>query len=273
MELTVLTWSELVDEIGTPHLAREALEGQAWRRVMRDAYAPAEMPDDPETRLAAARKVLPDDVVLSHWAALWVLGCDVLPRGRDGLDVIDVLVPRGRHLTARPGLRPHSALVPDHELVEVGGVLVVSATRAPVDVSRDFGVVEGVACGDAALRSGAATLDGIAASVDGAAGLRGVVAARQALPLLNGRSESLMESRVRVSYVLEGDIHMEPQVDLYDSDGVHRGRADLYLKGVVVEYDGRAERLEKVKFVGDRRRQGGLSDLGLEIRQVTSDDY
>jgi hypothetical protein len=273
MALEVLTWQQLVQELGSPHLAREAVREQGWWRVLHDAYAPAGLPDGPSTRLAAARLVLPDDVVLSHWSALWLLGLDVLPRDREGIDLIDLVVPRGRHLERRPGLRPHSALVSDEELVDVGQVLAVSAARACVDVARDFGVIEGVACGDAGLRSGATTPDAIVESVERAAGLRGVVAARQVVPLLDGRSESLMESRVRADFVITGGIRMQPQVDLYDEDGQHCGRGDLFLDGVVVEYDGRAERLQKSRFVGDRRRQGGLSDLGLEIRQLTSEDY
>jgi hypothetical protein len=273
MDLRVRTWQELVDELGSRHHAEEALrEGEVWR-VLHGVYAPRALADTPSTRWAAARVVLPDHVVPSHWTALWALGLDVLPRDRTGRDLLDVLVPRGLHLEPRPGLRPHSALVTDEDLVEVGGLLVVSAARAFVDVARGFGVIEGVACGDAALRAGATTVDRIDEAVDRAAGLKGVVAAREAVPLLDGRSESLMESRFRVDLVLEGGLRMHPQVDLYSEDGEHRGRADLFLDGVVLEYDGRKERLEKERFVSDRRRQGGLADLGVEIRRVTGGDY
>lgn len=38
-------------------------------------------------------------------------------------------------------------------------------------------------------------------------------------------------------------------------DEGHAGRTDFHLRGVVLEYDGRAERLKKPVFVAERRRQ------------------
>ncbi len=69
-----------------------------------------------------------------------------------------------------------------------------------------------------------------------------------------------MESRVRIEFVVAGGPRMPAQVDLYNADGEHC-RADLYLDRVVVEYDGREERLKREKFAGDRGRQGDINDL------------
>ncbi len=268
-----LTWRELVLTVGTADLARAAVVQGRYRRVVRGAYVLGHVPDDVHTRSAALRRVLPDGAVLSHWAALWALGLDVLPRDRSRAEVLDVSVARGLHLRARPDLRPHSALLPDEELCSINGLIVCSAARACVDVARSFGLVEGVACGDAALRAGVATKEQIAAAVDRAAGLRGVLTARAVLGHLEPRSESLMESRLRLGFVLAGGPRMQAQVDLYDAYGAHCGRADLYLDGVVVEYDGRAERLKRERFAHDRRRQADINDLSVEVRRFTADDY
>lgn len=269
----VLLRSELVEFCGSPRKARTAVARGIFRRVLYGAYVAEDVPDDPATRLEAARRVLPPDVALSHWGALWALGLDVLPRDRHLVELLDVTVPRGRHLLTRRGVRPHAALLPEDELCELDGVLVVSAARAVVDVVRAFGLVEGVAAGDAALRSGATTVDLIAAAVESARGLRRVTVARAALPHLEPRSESLMESRLRVGFVLEGGPRMHAQVDLYDENGTWCGRADLFLDGVVVEYDGRDSRLERSRFVHDRRRGNAFSNLAVEVRRFTSDDY
>jgi len=269
----ILTWSELTSLHRTPDAARAALARGDYRRVLQDAYVLSAVPDDIRTRAAALRKVLPEDVALSHWAALWALGLDVLPRGRDNVDVVDVTVPRGRHLASRPGVRPHCALLPDSELCEIDGLLVVSAARAFVDVARSFGLVEGVAAGDAALRCGATTLPLIAEAITAAAGLRRITVARAAVPHLEPRSESLMESRLRVGFVLAGGPRLRAQVDLYDENGGHCGRADLFLGGVVVEYDGREARLERSRFTSDRRRGNSLANLALEVRRFSADDY
>lgn len=273
MRPDVLTWSELTDACGTPDAARAAVARGDYRRVLHDAYVARDIPDGAATRVAALGRVLPADVALSHWSALWALGLEVLPRDRSGVELLDVTVPRGRHLEHRSGLRPHCALLPADELCEHEGLLIVSPARAFVDVCRSEGLVEGVAAGDAALRAGVMTGPLADAAVAAAAGLRNVTVARRALRHLEPRSESLMESRLRVGFVVGGGPRMEAQRDLYDEDGAHRGRADLFLRGVAVEYDGRASRLQRVRFTHDRRRGNAFADLALEVRRFTAEDY
>jgi hypothetical protein len=269
----VLSKSELIGRCGSERKARTAVAAGRFRRVLQDAYVAGDAPDDAATRAAALHRVLPDDVALSHWSALWALGLDVLPRNSNKNDLLDVTIPRARHLLARPQVRTHCALLPDDELCEIDGLLVVSPARAFVDIARHDGVIEGVAAGDAALRAGLTTADLVAAAVDGARALRWVTRARKAAPLLNGRSESLMESRFRIGLLLAGDILMEAQTDLYDEEGRHCGRADLFLDGVAVEYDGRDSRLEKPRFAHDRRRGNAFADLAVEVRRFTGEDY
>ena len=149
---------ELIALAGSLAKARQLVKDKLFRKVLHDAYVACDVPDDVTTRCAALLKVLPEDVVLSHWSGLWVAGLDVLPRDRNGVDLLDVTVPRDRQLRARPGVRVHIALVPDEEICEVNGLLIVSASRSVVDVARTYGVTEGVACGDAALHSSWSTL-------------------------------------------------------------------------------------------------------------------
>lgn len=268
MHIEVLTWQELVRRLGGLAPARRALAEGAWWRVLRNAYVDSLNADLPQTRLAAAKRVLPAGVALSHRGALWALGLDVLEVDQ----TLDVTVGRGRHLEARPGLRPHTAALPDRELCERDGVLIVSAARAFVDVARRESLVEAVAIGDAVLRSGAATSGQLELTMADAAGLRRVVAARLVLPHLEPRSESLMESRLRMKLVLGGLPRPEAQFDVYDDRGMHCGRGDLHLDGVVLEYDGREERLSKSRFNSDRRRRGRISDVGFEMREFTGAD-
>ena len=277
LEIETLSWPELVRLCGTPAKAKQRVADGEFRRVVHGIYVRADVGDTPQTRAACLRQALPEDVVLSHWAAPWVLGLDVLPRTRDGdggwVDTIDAVVPRGRHLERRDGFRPHTALVSDDDLVVIEGLRIVTPARAVVDVARDFGVIEGVACGDAVLRAGVTDVTRIEDAVDRAGGLRWVTRAREVVPLLNPRCESLMESRLRTRTHLVGGPLMGAQVDLYDETGTHYGRADLYEQGVCFEYDGRAERLEKAKFVNDRTRGNNISDLEVEVRRFTGESY
>jgi hypothetical protein len=273
MDILVVTSRELAAFAGGNERARQLVREGIYRRVVRNAYVLGDEPDSPELRVAALRRVIPEHAILSHWTALWVLGLNVLPRDRQKVDLIDLTTRRGLRLAQRPGVRTHSALVSDEDLCEVNGLLVVSAARAFVDVARCDGVVEGVACGDAALRAGATTVERIEDALERAGGLRWVSRAREALVHLDPRSESLMESRLRIDFVLAGGPRMAAQVDLYDEDGVHRGRPDLYLRGVAIEYDGRAERLDRERFGSDRVRANHLADLEVEVRRYSADLY
>lgn len=266
MQIEVLSRKELVRRAGSEAVARRLVREGVWWRVFRDAYVARDVPDGTATRVAALRTVLPEDVAVSHRTALWVVGCDVL--GNE----IEVTVPRGRHLVRRPGLRPWTALVPDHELCEVGGLLVVSAARAVVDVARRESLVEGVVVADVALRLGVATVPLLTEAVAGAAGLRYVERARALLPHVEPRSESHMESRMRMRLVLGGVPRPAAQWDVYTDEG-HVGRADMFVENVLLEYDGRASRLDKGAFVAERRRATRMLETGLELRRLTSADY
>ena len=81
-----------------------------------------------------------------------------------------------------------------------------------------------------------------------------------------------MESRLRMGFVLAGLPRPQAQWDVYDRDGRHLGRSDLHLDGVLVEFDGRAERLDRERFVADRQRQTRLLEVGYELRRYTSGD-
>lgn len=265
--IEVVSWSELVRRAGTPARARTLVRAGAFRPVLRGAYVNgAEDESSPLVRVATLRHVLPPDVAVSHRAALWVLGEDVLDRGQ-----IDVTVPRGRHLEPRPWLRPHTAHLRDDELALVRGQLCVSAARSVVDVARTERLAVVVAFGDRALRSGAATPYGIQMVLERAGGLRGVRRAREAVSGMDGRSESWPESLLRVALQAGGVRHLDVQYDVYDVDG-HVGRADLHVDGVWVEFDGRAARLLRPVFVAERRRQTRVLELCFELRRFTYDD-
>lgn len=263
--MEVLTRDELVRVAGGEASARRVIRDGDWVRVLRNAYVPRGTTDDLRTRLAALRLVLPPDVAVAGRAALWLVGVPLL----DG-HAVDVVMPRGRHLVARPGVLPRAALVPDEELCEVGGLLVVSAARLVVDLARRGPLVEAVVCGDAALRAGVTDVALVRDSLDRARGLRGVEAARACVQHLEPRSESPMETRLRL-FAMSGRRDLEVQRDLYDEHG-HVGRGDLCVDGVVLEFDGRAARLDPGVFVAERRRQVRIAELGLELRRYTAPD-
>ncbi len=267
MTTTVLTRAQLIETAGSPGRARGLLDQGSWVRLLAGAYAPAAEAEALETRTAAAMLALPEDTVLGGRTALWVAGvswCEDAP--------LEVTVPRGRHLAPREGLRWRSGSLPEDEVCQVGGLTILSAARVVVDIARAEPLLDAVAVLDAALRAGATTLPLVAAALARASRLRGVERARLVPGLANGRSESPMESRLRVRFVQEGVTGLECQWDAYDLDGRHLGRTDLRLRGLVGEYDGRKERLDAERFQNDRSRQAGLLSSGVELRRYTARD-
>ena len=268
MSITVWTWPELVNEAGGRRQAERLLrEMQVWR-VMHGAYVGAEHPDTPDVRLAALDHVAPAHAVLSGRTALWAQGVDL----GSAPSPVELAVPRGLQLRKRTGVRIRSMECGDADVVQLEGRLALSPARAVVDIARFEGLVEGVAIADAALRAGVTSAPLIEGALARAHGLRGVVAARSIVDHLEPRSESLMESRVRMTLVRGGIPRPEAQVDFYDG-WAHVGRADLFLDGVVFEYDGFEVHDRRKAFARDRQRANGLTAGGLVVVRFTSDDY
>ena len=100
--------------------------------------------------------------------------------------------------------------------------------RTAFDLAGRSPLVEGVVAVDLALHTGLIDLDAFAGYVAGHARRPGVVRARQVLTHAEPRSESPMESRLRMLLVLAGLPRPEAQVDLTTPEGGFAGRADLF---------------------------------------------
>lgn len=263
--MEVLTWKQLVARTGSPMAACWGIQHGEWVRVTRDAYVWADVAVTLAVKVAALRVSLPPGAAIGGRAALWLLGVGEPP------EVVDVLVPRGRQLVDRAGCRMRSADLPDADLCTLDGQLLVSADRAGVDVLREEELVGAVVLVDQALRRGVATVTGLQQVLATSDGRRGVIQARRAAALVSDRSESPMETRLRLILLTGGLTDLVVQHDLYSADG-HVGRVDLYVDGVAIEYDGRAHRKQDAVFFAERTRQTQILDLGVQLRRFTAVD-
>ncbi len=118
-----------------------------------------------------------------------------------------------------------------------------------------------VAAADAAVRQG---LD--LASLAEHRPRRGRVRFDRLLRAVDGRSQSLPESLLRVALVAEG-IHPEPQARL-----VGVGRVDLLIDNLVVEVDGFAYHSGREQYREDRRRDRAIHALGFRVIRYTYED-
>lgn len=256
-------------------------------RVRRGAYVDAADPGrcTPESRhLLAVRATMPllaDDAVLSHVSAAVLHGLLLwqVPIGR-----VQVTRPRPSGGRLHPSIRVRTAPLAPHEVVVLEGLAVTSAARTLVDVLRGVPFEQGVVLADAALRSGAVSLDAFREALARARGWPGVPSARRVGAFADARSESVGESRSRVAIARVGLPAPRPQLVVTRPGGLVVGRCDFGWeeRGVVGEFDGRVKygrtlRPDDDQDPGDvvfeeKRREDALRDLGWEVaRWVWSD--
>ncbi len=151
------------------------------------------------------------------------------------------------------------------------GFPVTSPLRTAFDLAGRLPLVEGVVVIDLALHQGLIDLEKFGGYVRGHAGRPGVVRARRVVANAEPKSESPMESRLRMLLVLAGLPRFEAQFHLYTPRGVFAGRPDLFYPDarVAVEFDGENHR---DRLVSDDRRQNRIPDLGVTLLRYTTPD-
>jgi very-short-patch-repair endonuclease len=103
------------------------------------------------------------------------------------------------------------------------------------------------------------------------AGAKGISRLRRVVELAEPKTESAMETRLRMLLVLAGLPRPQAQVPLCDNEGRWLGRPDLLYRDqrLAIEYDGGNHR---ERLVDDDRRQNRLIGSGLRILRFTAAD-
>jgi hypothetical protein len=98
---------------------------------------------------------------------------------------------------------------------------------------------------------------------------------RAALPMLEPRTDSPMETRVRLLIVRAGLPYPRVNVDVFDAhDGSWLARPDFCYPAVkvAIEYDGDHHRTDKYQWRDDILRKEDLEDRGWRVIVLTADD-
>src|SRR5262249_2795398 len=152
----------------------------------------------------------------------------------------------------------------------VAGIRLPSPAETVLACARDLELLDVVLIGDAALHSGDVTRD----ELIGTSRLRrrGAPLLRSAIPLMDGRAESIFEGLLRILHVV-GGVEAEPQQPIVSVDGTVIGRADLLLRGtrMLHEFDGGHHR-SALQQRQDLRRHRRLLAAGYERRGFTAED-
>ncbi|WP_305092053.1 hypothetical protein [Prescottella sp. R16] len=237
-----------------------------------DAHADLE---PSQQHLELVRATLPKvsaDAVVSHQSAAALHG---LPLWRIPLDRVHVTRVRTSGGRRTRLLHSHCAPLADRDVVETGGLRITSLARTVADLCRTTPFESAVVTGDAALHTGSIRTDDPADALSYAERRPGYPAALRALAFLDGRSESVGESRSRV--VLAGlDVPApELQRSLLDPDGRFLGRVDFLFSdaGVVGEFDGKVKYGKYLRdgqdpgdaVFAEKQREDRIRDAGWEV--------
>lgn len=147
------------------------------------------------------------------------------------------------------------------------------------DLCRTVPFEAAVAVGDAGLHAAGLPVAAVADALAYAEGRPGHPAARRALEFLDGRSESVGESRSRVALAALGLAAPRLQASLRDADGVFLGRVDFLFADtdVVGEFDGKIKYGKHLRdgqdpgtaVFAEKQREDSIRDAGWEVVRWT----
>lgn len=219
---------------------------------------------------AALRDLLPLASAFSHTTAAGLTGLPLLGRNRS---VLHVTVPAGSPRPSRRGLVAHHTELLPGDVIMVGELPATSPARTFLDHSALLSVEDLVALGDAILHCELATRDELARRVDAAKGRRGIRTAREALPLLDGRAQSVPESLLRARIHFSDLPDPEPQLEVRDGDRLV-ATVDLGYEEwrIAIEYEGRHHAENDDQFDYDVDRYTELESLGWHVLRATRKD-
>ncbi|TQC47918.1 hypothetical protein EEB14_18010 [Rhodococcus sp. WS4] len=227
-------------------------------------------------RVAAAVAAHGTEVVVSHVSAAVLHGLDV---GAANLDRVHLSGERRSGARRTATLHVHIAPLGRDDVIEVDGVAVTSLARTVADVARSESLDQAVVIGDSALHRGGVSIDDVHAVVERHRRRKGIGAARRAVALSDGRSESPGESLSRIRMRECGMPTPELQHEVRTELRAFVARVDFYWErwGVVGEFDGMAKYKFGTGQSGDivakeKLREDAIRDTGLEvIRWVWAD--
>jgi very-short-patch-repair endonuclease len=254
------------DAVRAGLLSRRQLEGASWRRMFTGVYLHREAVVTHLTWCRAAALLLPAGAAISGASAAYLYGADVL-----ALDPpVEVSVPPTVRLRAHPKLQVTRSRLDDSDVRRWNGAPVTTAVRTAFDLGRRDRV-EAVVALDALLRRGLVNGPEVRRYMGRRPGWPGTGRLRAALVLADGRSESPMETRLRVLVVDAGFPAPAVQYDVVVER--QRFRLDLAYPGLklALEYDGDHHR-DRATFRRDVARLNALRAAGWTVLRFTADD-
>jgi very-short-patch-repair endonuclease len=248
-------------------ITRGELQGPRYRRVHRGVHVPRDEPMSLEDRCRALGLVLGSDAVFSHHTAAALHGAPVPD---------EPLL----HISITGSVEPRIDGVVCHRLQNLGpphtfnGLRITSPARTFVDLAAFLDLNNLVCTGDALAAREPAGVAALREQILNGSGRRGVRLARRAVELINPRSRSYMESKLRLMLVLAGLPEPDVNEDVYDSAGNYVACPDLAWRLVLLalQYEGNHHRIDPRQWHRDIGRDERMVEIGWTVLRITADD-
>jgi very-short-patch-repair endonuclease len=258
-----------LDAIDAGLLTWAALRGPAWRRLLPGIYVRAGSEPDYRTWCRAAALWGGTMAVIGGVSAASFWG--VVDTPSDGQ--ISLVMPPGTRRRAPARVRPVRASLDRADIVDLAGVPVTSAVRTAFDLARTLDHVAAVVVIDTMLARHVLQLSDVVAYAQAHRGWPGVGRALRVFRGAEPRSESPMETRLRLVIVAGGLPRPVAQYDVRDPAGRFVARVDLAYPQwrIAIEYDGDYHR-DRQTYRDDQRRANALRVAGWTILRFTAAD-
>jgi hypothetical protein len=252
--------------VRTGLLTAGQLRGPAWRRLFRDVYVDATVPDTHRLRARAAAALLVPGAVVTGVSAAVLWGVDVVGVNDD----VELTVPPGSHPRRHPGLVVRRTVVPEEDVRIEAGVRVSTPEATLLRLARALPRDDAVVAADWLIRVTGIDLEALRVRV----GVPGMVPprVRAVCALADGLAESPPETRVRLLLRRGGLPEPVAQYEIRHARNFV-ARVDFAWPAlkVALEYDG-AWHGETGQFARDRRRLNRLQEAGWRVVFVTAAD-
>jgi hypothetical protein len=198
------------------------------------------------TLARAVLRVTPGPVVLSHVTALVAHGVVVWGVDLGRVDVTRLENGAGR---VEADVRHHVGACAEDEIIEVDGLLVVTVERALVETAMVVTPESALVSADAALHAKLCDPDDLRRSFARSTHWSGSRYAHTMLRLMDGRAESVGESRARWLFVSQGLPEPDLQFEVYDEQGVLVAVTDFvwHERKAFGEFDGKVKYTKLVR--------------------------
>jgi hypothetical protein len=262
---------------------RALIARREWTRLRRGVYiettSVARLRADPRlghlVDCVAVLVTLGAGPVLSHASAARLYSLPV-PVSEVGVRLTD----EAQWRTGR-GYRVARATLPAGDVGRFLRFRATSPARTLVDCAREWALLDSVVAMDAALHAGLLPRADLIAAVHGARHWVGIGSAGRALDLVDGRSESPLETRGRLALLAGGLPAPELQVELHDQHGFV-ARVDGWYDdaAVAVEFDGRVKyddprghRTPAQVLWDEKRREDRVRALDVRVVRIVEADF